>query len=363
MDVQPARVRIVGEPAVLWDRELRRRLRAAVDRATVTAHPVAHAAQAVQGATVQLAPPGRADVEQQVAALADGVRQHADQLAHALPGGFVTMVAPGAGEGLARLPGDRHAVHLDPALRLPLLRGLDVPAVVQVQAVVEQHARLQLADGPVEPRAVPLVTALGVAAAAGIAEVAPQHVDPAELREQLAHLAVQVLDVAALIARAVHRLALRVVALRVDVVDHEVGVVPVDQRVVEADPQPSAAEGVHHRMQQVLAVRRARGLVIGERAVPQAEALVMLAGDHEVAHAGAGGGVRPHAGIVEVGIEAVEVPLVDLVRDLLLVLDPLVPGRQRVQPPVDEHAEAVVHEPRRVPGARSDRGSAHVATS
>ena len=356
VDVQALLVRVVRKLAVGRLRELGRRLGAAVDRPAVHAHPLAHSLQAVEGTAIELAAPGRADVEQQVAALADRVGEHAHQLADAFPGCFVAVISPGAGEGLTRLPHHRPAVDGDPALRLPLLRGADVPAVVQVEAVVEHHVRLQLADHPVQARAVPVVAAL---AAVRVAEIAPQDVDASEVGEQLPHLAVQVLDVPALVALLVEPCPLRMVAQRVHVVDHEFGMVPVDDRVVEADAQAAGAERVHHRPDQVASGGRVGGLVVGQRAVPQAEAVVMLGGRHEVLHAGAGGRLGPAIRVVQVGIEVIHVAFVLAGRDLLLLHDPLVTSRQGIQSPVNEQAEAVVHEPAGVAGTLPDLSHFH----
>ena len=349
--VQPFPVRMEGEPAVGRLGEPGRRSGAAVYRSAVQTHPLADPPQAVERAAIELAAPGRADVEQQVAALADRVHQHAHQLADALPGCFVAVISPGAGEGLARLPDYRLAVDGDPALRLPLLRGADVPAVVQVEAVVEHHVRLQLADHPVQARAVPVVAAL---AAVRVAEVAPQDVDAAETGQQLPYLAVQVLDVLALVALLVERRPPRVVAQGVHVVDPELGMVPVDDRVVEADAQAAGAERIHHRPDQVSPGGRVGGLVVGQRAVPQAEAVVMLGSRHEVLHAGAGGSLGPTIRVVQVGIEIVQVAFVVADRDFLLLHYPFVARRQGIQSPVNEQAEAVVYEPAGVAGTLSD---------
>ena len=197
-------------------------------------------------------------------------------------------------------------------------------------------------------------------AAVGVAEVAPQDVDAAEAGEQLAHLAVQVLDVLLLVAPRIEFGAARVIAQGVHVVDDELGMVPVDHRVVEADAQVAGAERIHQRPDQVARGRGVGGLVVGQRAVPQAEAVVMLGGHHEVLHAGAGRGLRPTVRVVQVGIEVVHVALVVVDRDLLLLHYPLVAGGKGIQSPVDEQPEAVVHEPAGVAGALSDvhvRGS------
>ena len=104
--------------------------------------------------------------------------------------------------------------------------------------------------------------------------------------------------------------------------------VPVDQRVVEADPQALGAECLDERLEQILAVGRIGRLVIGLLRVPQAEALVVLGGEHHILHARGFRGGGPVARIVQVGIEMLEVALVALVVDALVVFDPLVARRR-----------------------------------
>jgi hypothetical protein len=133
-----------------------------------------------------------------------------------------------------------------------------------------------------------------------------------------------------------------VVALRVHPVHRELRVVPVDQRVVEADAQSRRPARLDERADQVLAVRRTGDRVVRHRRVPPAEALVVLGGEHGVPHPGGTGGPRPGDRVVQVGLEVVEVRLVVLGGQPLVVLDPLVPRGQCVQAEVDEHAESPV---------------------
>ncbi|HUR07730.1 MAG TPA: hypothetical protein VM347_34665 [Nonomuraea sp.] len=130
-------------------------------------------------------------------------------------------------------------------------------------------------------------------------------------------------------------------------VNGKVRVMPVEQRVVEAHAEPSAAEGLDDRADQVLSVRRAGHRVVGERGVPQAEAVVVLGREHHVPHPGSGGGLGPGIRVEQVGVEVVEVVevgLVLLIGEQLPRLDPLVASGERVQAPVDEQAEALLLE-------------------
>ncbi|OPZ86709.1 MAG: hypothetical protein BWY76_00820 [bacterium ADurb.Bin429] len=346
MHIEAVRLRVVGKAAVPRRFEFRRRLGAAIDRAAMALHPLAQSGEAVKRAGIELAASGRADVQQQVAALADGVNEHLHKLIYALPRRLIAMVAPGAGEGLAGFPHHRLAFVHDPAARLELLRRLDIPAVGQVKTVIEDDLRLQFAHHGVEFLALPVLTPFPAAVRLRITEVKPEDIHLAEFGEQLAHLAAQILGIARLRAVCVHFVAVRRVAIRADMrINDVVGMVPVNERVVEPHAHPLFSEGIHHRVQQVAARRRVWRLVIGELAIPQAEALVMLGCDDEVLHPRAGGGARPRPRVVEIRIKVPEVDVVDFIRNLLVMLHPLVAGGQRIQAPVNEEAKTVMDEP------------------
>ncbi len=313
-------------------------------------HPLAHARQAIQRAFVELATAGRADVQQQIAALARRVDEHQQKLIDALPGVLVAEVAPGAGESLAGFPHNALPVDLDPLAHHELLRGLDVPAALdihQVETVVDDDAGLQFAHHLDEVLAVPVGAALAhlPRLGGGVAEVEEHHVHLAVVGEQLAHLAAQVLGIFGLVARLVQLRAVGMAAHRVQVVDDELRVMPVDDRMVEADFHVLAAESIGHRPDEVFAAGGVGGVVIGQRRVEQAEAVVVLGGDDEVLHARPGGGFRPDLGVVQVRVEVLEIPVVDVIGDLLDMLHPFVPGGEGVDAPVDEETETILLEP------------------
>jgi len=158
-----------------------------------------------------------------------------------------------------------------------------------------------------------------------------------------------------LVAAFVHLRTVGMVAVGSDVgVEDVVGVMPVDDGVVEADLEAAGAEGLDHGPQEVAAGGGVGRLVVRQLRIPEAEALVVFGRDDEVLHPRVGGGLCPEAGIVEIGVEAGEVPgVVDLGRDLLAVLQPLVSRAQRVESPVDEQPEAILDEPARVAHRRS----------
>src|SRR5690606_20080879 len=69
------------------------------------------------------------------------------------------------------------------------------------------------------------------------------------------------------------------------------------------------------------------------------------------------GGPRPGAGVVILGVELLEIDAIVGVGEFLAVLHPLMPRRQTVEPPMDEHAEAGFDKPVGVTGGW--RGTQH----
>ena len=351
VDVEALRLRVPRVARAVGLLERLGRHRAAVDGAGVAVHPLGEGVEARHRAVVEVAARRGADVHDEVAAAGDVADQHLDALLLALPRRLVAVVAPRAGEGLAALPRRDGAVRAARGvLGLELLGRDDVRRLRQVQAVVEDDVGLQLANELHELLALPVGAALAARAVVlvlRVGEVEPEDVDLPVLREQLRHLVAHVLGVLADVALLVHLRDFRggAVAQRMLRVDRELRMVPVEERVVEADAQALGAEGVDDLAQQVALRGRVRRLVVGELAVPEAEALVVLRGDDEILHAGALGGAGPFLRVEQVRVEVLEVLAVVLGRDLFVVLDPLVAGGHRVEAPVDEHPEAGFGEP------------------
>ena len=225
-------------------------------------------------------------------------------------------------------------------------------------AVIDDDAGLQLARGRDKLLGLPIVLALALhpglvagAVVAGVGEVEPQYVDLAIVGQQLSHLIAHVLGVLVHVAVLALLVSIGIFAARVQHVDREIRMMPVDQRVVEAYMQTLGAERIHVFAYQIAARGGVGALVIGVLAVEHAEALVVLGGQHRVLHAGGFGLARPCARIEQVGIKVLEVLVVLLFRYHLAGLNPLVAGGHGVQAPVDEHAEAVAGEPCGVAGS------------
>jgi hypothetical protein len=156
---------------------------------------------------------------------------------------------------------------------------------------------------------------------------------------------VQVGAVPAGVTADVLRLGVGIVAPRVVPVDEEVRVVPVEQGVVEANLQAGRSDGVDVLGDNVLAVRRVHHRVVSQLGVPQAEALVVLRGQHDILHASPLGLPGPVDGIEQVRLEVARIALVRLCLYPLAVHQPLVAGPQCVQTPVHKETEAIMGEP------------------
>ena len=130
---------------------------------------------------------------------------------------------------------------------------------------------------------------------------------------------------------------------------------PVDERIVETDFDTFGAECLDRLANQVLLVGRVADAIVGVFGGPQTKAVVVLGGDDEIFHARQFGHTGPFFGVEQIGVEVGEVLLVVGNADFFAVADPFVAGGQGVQPPVDEHAEAVVGKPRSVGFAETGR--------
>lgn len=307
--------------------------------------PLADGAERVPGPGVQGAATGGSDVQDEVSAAGDGLHQHADQQRGVLVVVVVAVVPPRAVEGVARLPHHPLAVPLQRPVGLVLL-GRHIVAR-NSEPVIDHNARLQLScEVEKLPRAPLLRTLLRVG------EVEEEQVDPAVFGEEFAYLPLHVLPVARHVAGLPPGLG---VPQRVVLVDREVGVVPVEQRVVQADPQTLGAHRVDELAHQVTAGRVHRG-VFGQGRSEQAETVVVFGGQHRVTHPGLPRGSGQLTGVEEVGIEPVQVTVVLLLRHGLPAAHPLVPRRQAVQAEVDEEPEARRLEPPGADGGISGNG-------
>ena len=129
-------------------------------------------------------------------------------------------------------------------------------------------------------------------------------------------------------------------------VEREVGVVPVDQRIVEADFDPLRTESFDILLHKVAPERCLRDLVVGELRVEHAEALVVLRREDAVLHARPLRGLRPLLRVEEVRVVVREIPVIRLVVEILGLFDPLMARRRSVKAEMNEHPEPVVDPPR-----------------
>ena len=71
----------------------------------------------------------------------------------------------------------------------------------------------------------------------------------------------------------------------------------------------------------------------------------MLTGDHRIFHPGCFGHLCPLAGLVKIRIKHFKILLIVFIGHPLIPLHPFVPGRHRIQTPMDEHPKTVMGPP------------------
>ncbi len=223
---------------------------------------------------------------------------------------------------------------MQPACGLILLRSVDIRRyILQVHAVVEDDAGRQLTDEAIEFIALPIEMPLArktFIAIFWIRVIHPQDVHRAVAGEQLAHLGAHVSGIATHVPHGVQFLSFEVVTQGVENVQRKVRVVPVNQRVIEADSQSLRTKGVHDKTQHVFAKGRARDLVICLLRIPQAKTVVMFGREHKILHARLAGDPGPLSWVEQIGVEMLEELLVILVAHPFLTFDPFTPRRKSV---------------------------------
>ena len=298
----------------------------------------------------------RADVEQEVAALRRHVDQGANQRARVFPVVVVGFEAPRIVHRHARFPIDAR----EPLRRHPLLGRAEV-AEPDLAFLVEAAQPLPRVPHPVvDDQARPNRAHVGVEVASPLiapvgdpVTVEPQDIDLGILCQQLPELGLHVgLDVAAEVGVAP---GARVVVGEVGPLG--VGVVPIHDRVVDAEPEPGAMGGLRQGLDRVALVRcRVHDVVARDLRVEDREAVVVLGRDDDVLHTGVLGDADPLLGIEAGRVEAMRVLLVLRDRDVRPRHDPLAdpgdplasvrPGRHGVDAPVNEHPEPRLAPPR-----------------
>ena len=126
-----------------------------------------------------------------------------------------------------------------------------------------------------------------------------------------------------------------------------IGMMPIQQRIIQADLEALGAEGVHKLAHGVPAEGGVGGFEIGIPAIEQAEAVMVLGGEDGVFHAGLARHGRPGAGIE---IRRRKLPKIGQVIGLGHTLGgahPLPARGDGIQPPMDKHAEPRLAVPRR----------------
>ena len=332
-----------------------------MDALAVAAHPPADLGQDLLAFLGNIAPAIRAEVQKEIAALADALDQLFDNHVRRLEILIQLAVAPVVVDRHAGFPHDALAQLVEQAVRRNDLLGADkvtaefvrmrrhkrAEAVAAAfEAVVEHDLRLQLAHHAHQLCRLPRFADHIRARRVRIGIVQPEHVNLAVIRHQLAHLPVHVRKIAVKIAALVGDIGAAAVRM-VDIgLVHEIRMVPVDDRVVQAHAEALGAERIDKLADQIAAAVRRR-LEIRQLRVKQAEAVVML-GDHDrVFHARVLRHPRPFFRIIVLGRKFLCKRLVFLRRDLLDAPDPfaVLPSGNGVDPPVDIKPEPGLGKP------------------
>ena len=216
-----------------------------------------------------------------------------------------------------------------------------------LEAVIGDDLRLQLAHHAHELGCAPGFAAhLHAVDGRIVGEVEPQQVELAVVGAQLAHLLVHVVEIAVEVTLLVTagngviaQRGLAVAILR------EVGVVPVDERVVQANLQTLGAEGLEELGDDVAPEGGFGRFPVGGLRVIQAKAVVVLCGEHGVLHAGLTRGARPGASIEGIRVELIEIRSIQFLGHFLVAANPFSASGDRVQTEMKEKTEAIVQVP------------------
>jgi hypothetical protein len=112
---------------------------------------------------------------------------------------------------------------------------MDVRLLGQVGPVVDDHVRGQFAHGRQQLLGPPVDPPLAAPDAIRVGEIEPEDVDRTVAGQQFADLSVEISRILGDVAAGVGGDERFVVAARMETIDREVGVVPVDQGMVKPD--------------------------------------------------------------------------------------------------------------------------------
>ena len=268
--------------------------------------------------------PIRSDVEQHVAAPADGIDEVADHLLGRHE--FLHFVEPPTAlvEIQALFP---RCVDDGTADGRSTLLHLEVTLPPGTRA--DHGLRLIFPDHRVEFERFPQPCGIGVAALVGKpTSVVPEDIDFAIVFHQFLDLAITL----ALHQRRALRQFLRLEVSRKP---------PIHRRIIQSDSQPGLAAGsdvFRHEIPLRCLPGTAEALVTC-RAVPQRETVVMPRGQNHVIHSGALRRLRPRPWVKVLGHKLIGEPGIFLGGNILFEHGPFAGARNRIQPPVDEQAE------------------------
>ena len=251
--------------------------------------------------------------------------------------------------GHAALPDKGPALRVPQALRRDDLLGADEVPVeggglaggqgaealpADLQAVVDDHLRLEGADHVYQLSCLP-----GFAPELVIGEVKPQDVQLAVAGAQLPDLVVEIFQVAVEVPPLVSVIGVIPHGVVGVAAVGEVRVPPVDEGEVQPCLQSPGPGRLQVLPDEVPARGGVGGLEIRVGAVVEAEAIVVLGGHDHVPHPRRLGHVHPFPHVAVHGVELMEIGVIRFAGNPLRTADPLPPGGDGVEPPVNEHAE------------------------
>ena len=263
------------------------------------------------------------------------------------------MIAPVVVQGEARFPGDGlpEAIN-DSRIGNTLLGCLEIAvagkitprgpyAGINFKPAVDDDVGLPVPHHLYQVRSLPFFTAVIVKRV-----IEPEYIELSVAGEQLLDLGMHVFKVIVPVVFLFGPLG--IVAHGVVAHVRIVGMMPVDQGIVQAHLQTFCTKGIEEFAHQIASRHGGSDVVVGVFAVEQTKSVVMLGSHYGVFHAGFFCNPGPFFGIIGFRLERVHVFPVIVCRNALIALHPLPTGRYGINAEMDEHSESCVTPP---PGA------------
>ena len=305
-----------------------------VDCFAINLEPFAHRFQTCDKFLLDGAVWFGADVEKQVAALADYFDEHADEIAIRFEVCLIFVIAPG--------------IHIDRDAAFPqcaietgcwneLLRGAKVGFVAGfafVDTVVDKRVGLVAAD-----KGIDFSVAFEIGQGVFPFAIEPDHSNVAVASEELSELLFHEVDILVVVAAGFGVFIFPGTAGTIG------GVVPIHDRVIEAEAETVFGSGLGKVFEGVAFVRRDFDIVVADFRSVDGKAIVMFGGDDDVFGTGTFKEAGPFFGVKVYGVELFSEDVVFRLWDLEEVAGPFVATDYGVGTPMDEDPKFGVFEP------------------